>query len=343
MRIVVTGSAGFIGYHTSSQLLAQGHEVLGIDCVNDYYDVGLKETRLLRLKALATAKGTSFTEARIDLADAVALEQAFAAFKPERVINLAAQAGVRYSVENPAAYISSNLVGFANILESCRHHEVGHLVYASTSSVYGANGKLPFAETDGVGHPMSLYAATKRANELMAHSYSHLFKLPTTGLRFFTVYGPWGRPDMALFKFAKAMLAGQAIDVYNGGQMSRDFTYVDDIVEGILRIADTVPVADPNWSVSSPHPEPDRSAVAPFRVFNIGRGEPSPLMDYVRVLERKLGLEAKINFMPMQAGDVEATRADTSALREATGWVPTTSIETGIGHFVDWYRDYFKV
>ena len=336
MQVLVTGTAGFIGYHTAEALLARGDTVVGVDVVNAYYDQRLKEARLERLKARP-----GFIEARLDVADAAALEHVFAAHRPVRVIHLAAQAGVRYSVENPSAYVDSNLVGFANVLEACRRYGVDHLVYASTSSVYGGNRVQPFAEHHGVGHPMSLYAATKRANEVMAHSYAHLFGLPCTGLRFFTVYGPWGRPDMALFKFTAAILAGQPIDVYNEGRMQRDFTYVDDIVEGIVRAADAVPVADPAWSGSVPQPDPSRSGIAPFRIFNIGRGEAVELTRYVEVLEATLGRRAQINLLPLQSGDVVSTLADTAALREAVGYRPTTPIEVGVGRFVDWYRSYY--
>lgn len=334
----MTGSAGFIGSHVAQRLLDRGETVVGVDVVNDYYDVGLKEARLARLRS-----DDRFIEARIDIADSAALEAVFAQHRPARVVNLAAQAGVRYSVENPAAYVQANLVGFANILECCRQGGVEHLVYASTSSVYGANAAMPFTEGDGVAHPMSLYAATKRANEVMAHSYSHLFSLPTTGLRFFTVYGPWGRPDMALFKFTKAILEDRPIDVYNNGDMQRDFTYVDDIVEGVVRLLFHTAAANPGWRADERHPDPASSGIAPFRVFNIGRGAPVQLMEYIRTLEAKLGRPAKLNLMPMQAGDVSATFADTSALRAAVGYQPQTSVEEGVGRFVDWYRSYYKV
>lgn len=338
MSLLVTGTAGFIGYHTAEALLQRGHQVVGVDVVNEYYDVRLKEARLDRLKARP-----GFSEARLDIADKTALEAAFAACRPRRVIHLAAQAGVRYSVENPGAYVDSNLVGFANVLECCRHFEVEHLVFASTSSVYGANALMPFSESHGVGHPMSLYAATKRANEVMAHSYSHLFKLPTTGLRFFTVYGPWGRPDMALFRFTRAILAGEAIEVYNAGDMKRDFTYVDDIVEGVVRVADRIPVPDPGWNAGEPHPDPGRSGIAPFRIYNIGSGRPLQLMDYIHTLEACLGRKAALNRLPMQPGDVAATFADTSALEHDTGYVPATPIEVGVARFVAWYRGFYGV
>jgi UDP-glucuronate 4-epimerase len=337
MKILVTGTAGFIGFHTAQALLARGDEVVGVDIVNDYYDVSLKESRLALLNAQA-----GFSEERIDIADLAALRSVFARHAPQRVINLAAQAGVRYSVENPHAYVDSNLVGFVNILECCRHAQVEHLTYASTSSVYGANSGMPFRESDGVSHQMSLYAATKRSNELMAHTYSHLFGLPTTGLRFFTVYGPWGRPDMALFKFTRAILDDQPIDIYNNGDMQRDFTYVADIVEGIVRVCDRPAQSDAEWQSQDRHPDPGASGIGPFRVYNIGRGAPVQLMDYVRTLENKLGRSAALNMMPMQAGDVSATFADTSALERDVGYRPAVSIEQGVGAFVDWYLDYYK-
>lgn len=338
MTILVTGAAGFIGYHTAEALLARGETVVGLDIVNDYYDPALKEARLARL-----ARRSGFVEMRVDVADRPALEDVFARHRPRGVIHLAAQAGVRYSVTNPHAYAGSNLVGFLNILECSRQARVEHLVYASTSSVYGANAALPFSEQHGVGHPMSLYAATKRANEVMAHSYAHLYGLPCTGLRFFTVYGPWGRPDMALFKFTRAILSGEAIDVYNNGDMRRDFTYIDDIVEGVVRVFDRPARPDPAWDAASPHPDPSSSGIAPFRIYNIGRGSPVPLMDFIRVLEEKLGRRAICNMLPMQPGDVAATFADTSALARDTGYAPSTPVETGVGRFVDWYREYYGV
>lgn len=338
MKVLVTGTAGFIGFHTAQKLLARGDEVIGVDIVNDYYDVRVKEARLDILKAR-----DGFIEERVDIADRAAFEDVFRRHRPQRVINLAAQAGVRYSVQNPYAYVDSNLIGFVNVLENCRHHGVEHLVYASTSSVYGANADMPFQETQGVGHPMSLYAATKRANEVMAHSYSHLYALPTTGLRFFTVYGPWGRPDMALFKFTKAILDGQPIDVYNRGDMLRDFTYVDDIVEGVVRVTDRAAEPDPAWTPKTPHPDPDRSGIAPFRVYNIGRGKPVQLMDYIRTLEKELGRTAELNLMPMQPGDVSATFADTSALEADVGYAPSTSVDVGVAAFVKWYRSFYGV
>jgi len=333
MTILLTGAAGFIGMHTSERLLQQGHQVLGLDNVNDYYDTQLKRDRLARL---SRHPGFRFIEA--DIADAAALGAAFDAAQPDRVIHLAAQAGVRYSIQNPQAYGQSNLVGFLNILEACRQRQVAHLVYASSSSVYGGNRKMPFAEDDPVDHPVSLYAATKKANELMAHSYSHLYRLPTTGLRFFTVYGPWGRPDMAYHLFTKAILAGQPIDVFNHGQMLRDFTYIDDIAEGIVRVMDLPPGPAPDYDRLQP-----RASVsdAPYRVVNIGNHEPVPLMDFIRTLETALGVTATLNMKPMQAGDVEATYADTAWLREHAGFAPSTPLATGLQRFVDWYRGYY--
>ncbi len=335
MRVLVTGAAGFIGSHLSQRLLARGDEVLGFDNLNDYYDPTLKQARLDRLLPLP---GFSFTRASLE--DRAAVERAFADFRPQRVVNLAAQAGVRYSLENPHAYIDSNITGFINILEACRHGGVEHLVYASSSSVYGANRKLPFAVEDSVDHPVSLYAATKKANELMAHTYSHLFGLPTTGLRFFTVYGPWGRPDMALFLFTKNILEGRPIDVFNHGRHTRDFTYVDDIVEGVVRTLDRVPGPDPAYDPLLPNPG---SSSAPFRVYNIGNHQPVELLRYIEVLEDRLGRKAERNLLPMQPGDVPDTCADVSALARDTGYTPATPIETGVGRFVDWYRDYYGV
>ncbi len=338
MSFLVTGSAGFIGSHTAHALLARGDPVIGIDNLNPYYDPALKEARHARLTAL-----DGFTAERIDIADRVAVTDVFRRHRPRRVIHLAAQAGVRYSVTHPQAYADSNLLGFANILEACRDAGIEHLVYASTSSVYGANTEMPFREDHGVGHPMSLYAATKRANEVMAHAYAHLFGLPCTGLRFFTVYGPWGRPDMALFKFTRAILNDQAIDIYNHGDMQRDFTYIDDIVEGVVRVADRPPTAAAGWQAGGDHPDPGVSGVAPWRIYNIGRGAPVSLMAFVRLLEDALGRRATTNMMPMQPGDVAATYADTSALAAAVGYAPTTPIEVGIARFVAWYRNYHHV
>ncbi len=331
MNILVTGAAGFIGYHLSQRLLARGDTVTGIDNLNAYYDVSLKRARLATLQASGNFRFT-----QMDVADRPVMQQLFAGGGFAAVAHLAAQAGVRYSIDHPEAYIDSNLVGFGNVLEGCRHGGVGHLVYASSSSVYGTNHKVPFSEDDPVDHPMSLYAATKRANELMAHTYSHLFSLPATGLRFFTVYGPWGRPDMALFKFTRGILAGEPLAVFNNGDMVRDFTYIDDIVEGIVRTIDRPPAA--GGSSGSP-----ATSQAPFRVFNIGNNSPVQLLRYIEVLEKCLGRKAVLEHKPMQAGDVRATIADVSALERATGFRPATSVETGIARFVDWYRDYYKV
>ncbi|MDR6840338.1 NAD-dependent epimerase [Pseudoxanthomonas sacheonensis] len=333
MRVLVTGAAGFIGSHLSQRLLARGDEVLGYDNLNAYYDPRLKQARLDRLLPL---EGFSFVQASLE--DRAALEAAFDEFKPQRVVNLAAQAGVRYSLENPQAYVDSNIVGFLNILEACRHRGIEHLVYASSSSVYGANKKLPFAVEDSVDHPVSMYAATKKANELMAHTYSHLFNLPTTGLRFFTVYGPWGRPDMALFLFTRKILAGEPIDVFNHGHHTRDFTYVDDIVEGVIRTLDRVPGPDPTYDPLHPTPA---SSTAPYRVYNIGNHQPVQLLRYIEVLEECLGRKAERNLLPLQAGDVPDTYADVSALQRDTDYSPSTSIETGVRRFVDWYRDFY--
>jgi len=333
MKVLVTGTAGFIGNHLALRLLGRGDEVIGVDNVNDYYDVRLKEARLERIK-----RNPGFTEVRIGIHDRAAMEEVFAKFKPQRVVNLAAQAGVRYSLKNPYAYVDSNLLGFVNILEGCRHHAVEHLVYASSSSVYGANTRMPFSVHHNVDHPISLYAASKKANELMAHTYSHLYGLPTTGLRFFTVYGPWGRPDMALFLFAKAILEGRPIDVFNHGNMQRDFTYIDDIVEGVLRVLDRVPQANPTWSGDDPDPG---TSSAPYKIYNIGNNNPVDLMYLIGVLEKHLGKTAKKNLLPMQAGDVPKTFADVDELVCDVGFKPATSIEEGIGRFVTWYREYY--
>lgn len=334
MRVLVTGAAGFIGSHLSQRLLARGDEVLGYDNLNAYYDPRLKQARLDKLLPL-----DGFESVQASLEDRAALEAAFDRFKPQRVVNLAAQAGVRYSLENPQAYVESNIVGFLNILEACRHRGIEHLVYASSSSVYGANKKLPFAVEDSVDHPVSMYAATKKANELMAHTYSHLFGLPTTGLRFFTVYGPWGRPDMALFLFTRKILAGEPIDVFNHGHHTRDFTYVDDIVEGVVRTLDRVPGPDPAYDPLNPTPA---SSTAPYRVYNIGNHQPVQLLRYIEVLEECLGRKAERNLLPLQPGDVPDTYADVSALQRDTGYSPSTSIETGVRRFVDWYRDFYR-
>lgn len=333
MKILVTGAAGFIGMHVVQRLLARGDEVVGVDNLNDYYDVNLKLARLDRI-----GSSENFRFEKTNIADRNAMARLFGAEKCQRVVHLAAQAGVRYSLLNPHAYIESNINGFTNILEGCRHTKVEHLVYASSSSVYGGNERLPFSEHDNVDHPVSLYAATKKSNELMAHAYSHLFRLPATGLRFFTVYGPWGRPDMALFLFTKAILDGKPIDVFNYGKMQRDFTYIDDIVEGVTRVLDQA--ATPAASFDPRDPDPAASD-APYRIFNIGNHQPVELMLYIETLERMLGRTARKNFLPLQAGDVPATYADTADLRTAVGFAPATPIAEGIKHFVDWYRSYY--
>ncbi len=335
MKVLVTGAAGFIGMHVCERLLARGDEVVGVDNLNDYYDVALKEARLARL-----APNPGFRFSRLDIADREGIAALFALERPQRVVNLAAQAGVRYSLENPHAYVDSNVVGFMNILEGCRHCGVEHLVYASSSSIYGGNERMPFSEHDNVDHPVSLYAATKKANELMAHTYSHLFKLPTTGLRFFTVYGPWGRPDMALFLFTKAILEGRPIDVFNHGRMQRDFTYIDDIAEGVIRVLDRPPQANPGFDKQTPDPA---TSWAPYRVFNIGNHQPVELMAYIGALEQALGRQATKNFLPLQDGDVPATHADTAELERATGFSPQTPVVEGVRRFVDWYRSYMNV
>jgi UDP-glucuronate 4-epimerase len=335
MKILLTGAAGFIGMTTALRLLARGDTVLGLDNLNDYYSVQLKRDRLARLTPHPALRFV-----QMDVADRAGIEALFAAERPDRVIHLAAQAGVRYSLKNPHAYVDSNVVGFMNILEGCRHAGVQHLVYASSSSVYGGNTKMPFAERDSVDHPVSMYAATKKANELMAHTYSHLFGLPTTGLRFFTVYGPWGRPDMALFLFTKAILEGRPIDVFNHGNMRRDFTFVDDIVEGVIRVLDRVP--GPDATFDALHPDPGRSH-APYRVFNIGNHDPVPLLDFIGCIEEALGTKATKNLLPLQDGDVPATYAGVDALKDWVGFAPATDIRTGIGRFVHWYRGYYGV
>lgn len=340
MSVLVTGAAGFIGFHLSTRLLERGTAVVGFDNLNPYYDPALKRARLQRLQDTASRTGTPFTLIQADLEDGEAVRRAFAEHRPERVVNLAAQAGVRYSIENPAAYIQANLVGFGHILEGCRHHDVQHLVYASSSSVYGGNTRLPFSEHQGVDHPVSLYAASKKANELMAHTYSHLYGLPATGLRFFTVYGPWGRPDMALFLFTRAMLAGEPIQVFNNGQMVRDFTYIDDIVEGLLRVLDRP--AEPDLAFNTAEPDP-ASSWAPHRVFNIGNSNPTPLLDYIEAIEAALGITAEKQWLPMQPGDVPATAADTTALEAWTGFKPNTPVREGVARFVAWYREYHGV
>ena len=334
MKILVTGAAGFIGFHTSRQLLDRGDTVVGLDNFNDYYDVNLKEARAAILDDYE-----HFSMVRIDLADRDAMEALFAKEKFDKVIHLTAQAGVRYSIENPHSYIDSNIVGTLHILEGCRHHEVGHLVYASSSSVYGANTTMPFSIHQNVDHPLALYGATKKANELMAHTYSNLYDLPTTGLRFFTVYGPWGRPDMALFLFTKNILAGKPIDVFNYGNHRRDFTYIDDIVEGVIRTMDHTAKPNPDWDPAKPDPGTSR---APYRIYNIGNQQPVELMHYIEVLEECLGSKAEKNLLPMQDGDVPDTWADTEALATDVGYQPSTPVETGVKKFVDWYREFYK-
>ena len=335
MKILVTGAAGFIGMTTSLRLLARGDEVVGLDNLNDYYEVSLKENRLKRLTALP-----GFRFVKLDVGDRAGMEKLFAAEKFDKVIHLAAQAGVRYSIQNPHAYVDSNLVGFINVLEGCRHNQVQHLVYASSSSVYGGNTRMPFSEHDSVDHPVSLYAATKKANELMAHTYSHLYGLPTTGLRFFTVYGPWGRPDMALFLFTKAILEGRPIDVFNHGNMKRDFTYIDDIVEGVIRVMDRNAAANPEYDPIAADPA---TSNVPYRVFNIGNNNPVQLLDFIGAIENALGMKAEKRLLPLQDGDVPATYANTDLLNDWVGFVPGTSVEDGVGRFVSWYRDYYKV
>ncbi|MFV0298505.1 MAG: NAD-dependent epimerase [Hyphomicrobiaceae bacterium] len=335
MRILVTGAAGFIGFHTAKVLLARGDEVVGLDNVNDYYDVRLKQARVAQLAPLP-----GFRFEKVDLADREGMARVFAEFRPERVVHLAAQAGVRYAATNPHAYADSNLTGFLNILEGCRHGQVQHLVYASSSSVYGANTAMPFSTSQSVDHPVSLYAASKKANELMAHSYSHLYRIPTTGLRFFTVYGPWGRPDMALFLFSDRILKGQPIDVFNNGRHSRDFTYIDDIVEGVVRTLDRVAAPDPAWSGKTPDPA---TSSAPYRIYNIGNNQPVELLHMIACLEKALGRTAEKRMLPMQPGDVPDTYADIDALARDTGFKPSTPIEIGIERFVSWYRSYYNV
>ena len=333
-KIIVTGSAGFIGSTVCLKLLEKGNEVFGIDNHNDYYDPKIKDARLERL-----VKYSNYQHFKLDLTDEKNLENVFKKFKPQRVINLAAQAGVRYSIKNPIAYINSNILGFANILENCRHYNIEHLVYASTSSVYGANTKMPFSEHDSANHPLSVYAASKKSNELMAHTYSYLYKLPTTGLRFFTVYGPWGRPDMALFKFTKAILDEKPIDLFNNGKHSRDFTYIDDIVEGIIKTLDNPASSSINWNSNNPDPA---SSIAPWCIYNIGNNKPVQLMDYVDALEKALGKKAKINFLPLQPGDVPDTFANVDNLKAKFNYKPSTSVVDGVANFVKWYKDYYR-
>jgi UDP-glucuronate 4-epimerase len=335
MRILITGAAGFIGYYTALALMQRGDEVVGLDVLNDYYDVRLKNARLERLEA---HEGFSFH--KVDLADREAVDAVFRTAQPQRVIHLGAQAGVRYSITNPHAYAASNLTGTLNILEGCRHHGVEHLVYASSSSVYGANRKLPFSVHDRTDHPASLYAATKKSNEMMAHVYATLYRVPATGLRFFTVYGPWGRPDMAYYEFTRRILAGEPIDVFNHGQHKRDFTYIDDIVSGVVRVCDLTPEPDPGWRADTPD---TATSSAPYRIYNIGNHEPVALADFIATLEKLLGRPAVKNFLPMQPGDVEATFAEIDDLQQATGFRPAVALEEGLTHFVAWYRDYHGV
>ncbi|QWT20727.1 NAD-dependent epimerase [Bacillus sp. NP157] len=336
MKVLVTGTAGFIGSHVAIKLLERGDEVIGFDSLNDYYDVTLKEARLARFM-----DHPNYTHVKGDLADREAVERVFAEHKPERVINLAAQAGVRYAAENPHVYVTSNVTGFLHILEGCRHHGVKHLVFASTSSVYGANRDMPFSEHSSTEHPLTLYAATKKANEQMAHSYAHLYGIPCTGLRFFTVYGPWGRPDMALFLFTKAILEGKPINVFNHGHHKRSFTFVDDIVEGVVLALDNVATVNEGWDAM--HPDPAESGVAPYRIFNIGNENPVELLTYIKTLEQCLGRDAVMNLLPLQAGDVPDTEADIADLKETLGYQPKVSVEEGVARFVEWYKSYYKV
>jgi UDP-glucuronate 4-epimerase len=336
MKVLVTGTAGFIGSHVALKLLERGDQVIGFDSLNDYYDVNLKKARLARF-----AEHPRYTHIHADLADRAAVESAFATHKPQRVINLAAQAGVRYAAQNPHIYVASNVTGFLHILEGCRQHAVEHLVFASTSSVYGANTAMPFSEHQSAEHPLTLYAATKKANEQMAHSYAHLYGIPSTGLRFFTVYGPWGRPDMALFLFTKAILAGEPIQVFNHGKHKRSFTYVDDIVEGVVRTLDKVPGKNADWNGAAP--DPASSGVAPYRLYNIGNEQPVELLHYIEVLEQCLGRKAQMTMLPLQAGDVPDTEADVTELIQSVGYAPKISVATGIANFVSWYRDYYRV
>ena len=344
--VLVTGCAGFIGMHCALQLLARGHHVVGVDNLNAYYEVTLKEARLAQLQANSQAnpqanpQASRFRFERLDVADRAGLAALFDAVKPDRVLHLAAQAGVRYSIDQPDDYSDANLLGFGNILQNCRRHAVQHLVYASSSSVYGGNAKMPYSERDAVDHPISYYAATKKANELMAHTYSHLYGVPTTGLRFFTVYGPWGRPDMALFKFTRAMLAGETIDVYGNGELVRDFTYIDDIVEGVLRVLDKPATPDDQYDAMSPNPS---TGTAPYRIFNIGNNQPTVLMDYIAAIEQALCLSAQKRMLPIQSGDMHSTSADTRALAAWVNFSPNTPIAAGVQRFVDWYRGFYRV
>jgi UDP-glucuronate 4-epimerase len=350
MKILVTGTAGFIGYHLAKRLLNRGDEVIGVDNINDYYDIKVKYGRLKELgfkesefefgKKYISSKFPNHIFYRVNLEDSDSIKKIFQEHKPQRVCHLAAQAGVRYSLTNPKAYIQSNIVGFLNILENCRHNNVEHLAYASSSSVYGLNERMPFSVEDNVDHPISLYAASKKSNELMAHTYSYLYNIPTTGLRFFTVYGPWGRPDMALFLFTKAILENRAIDVFNYGKMKRDFTYIDDIVEGVVRVIDNIPKKDSCWNGKRPNPA---SSKAPYKVYNIGNGSPVELMDFIKAIEEILGKEAKKNMLPLQPGDVPATWADTSTLEKDLGYRPNTPIKKGVENFIKWYREFYGI
>ncbi|MGO3383698.1 MAG: NAD-dependent epimerase [Acinetobacter guillouiae] len=340
MKVLVTGAAGFIGFNVAKKLLERGDDVVGFDNMNDYYDPALKQARLAVLKDTAAQTQQTFTFIHANLADKAIVDQCFQDHQFDRVIHLAAQAGVRYSLENPLSYVESNLIGFTNIIEACRYAKTPHLTYASTSSVYGANTTMPFSEKHGVNHPVQFYAATKRANELMAHSYSHLFNLPTTGLRFFTVYGPWGRPDMALFKFTKNIIEDQPIPVFNHGNHTRDFTFISDIVEGVIRSSDQIAQPDPNWDSKNPDPS---TSYAPFRIFNIGNNNPVKLIEYIHAIEKALGKEAILELLPLQPGDVPDTFADSSALEQMVGYKPSVSVEDGVKQFVDWYRDFYQV
>ncbi|WOX04492.1 NAD-dependent epimerase [Microbulbifer pacificus] len=340
MKYLITGNAGFIGFHVAKTLMARGYAVVGLDNVNDYYDTALKEDRLRALYSAAQQHGVEYEFVRANIADRAALDRCFEKHQFDRVIHLAAQAGVRHSIDHPEDYVESNLVGFSNLLETCRHAATPHLTYASTSSVYGGNTSMPFSEDHGVDHPLQFYAATKRANELMAHSYSHLFRLPTTGLRFFTVYGPWGRPDMALFKFTRLILEGKPIPVFNHGHHSRDFTYIDDIVQGVIQSSDQIATPDASWSGAAPTP---CTSNAPYRIFNIGNGNPAQLSDYIDALEEALGKTAIRELLPMQPGDIPDTHADTHRLQQAIGYKPDTSVREGVRKFVEWYRDYYAV
>lgn len=340
MKVLVTGAAGFIGFNVAKKLLERGDDVVGFDNMNDYYDPTLKQARLAVLKDTAAQTQQIFTFIHANLADKAIVDQCFQDHQFDRVIHLAAQAGVRYSLENPLSYVESNLIGFTNIIEACRYAKTPHLTYASTSSVYGANTTMPFSEKHGVNHPVQFYAATKRANELMAHSYSHLFNLPTTGLRFFTVYGPWGRPDMALFKFTKNIIEDQPIPVFNHGNHTRDFTFISDIVEGVIRSSDQIAQPDPNWDSKNPDPS---TSYAPFRIFNIGNNNPVKLIEYIHAIEKALGKEAILELLPLQPGDVPDTFADSSALEQMVGYKPSVSVDDGVKQFVDWYRDFYQV